>query len=65
MTGIFYDPKSRRLHAVVTCPESGWLLVTHNLDAGLYHCRRIMREWLSPEDLFLVEWTIDRERLSA
>jgi hypothetical protein len=65
MTGIFYDPRTRKLHAVITRPEPGWMLVTHNLEAGLHHCRRIMQEWLTHEDLFGVEWVIHRERLSA
>lgn len=65
MTGIFYDPRTRKLHAVITRPEPGWMLVTHNLEAGLHHCRRIMREWLAPDDLFRVDWFIHRERLSA
>lgn len=65
MSGIFYDPRSRRLHAVQSSPEPGWTLVTHNLDAGGYHCRRIMREWLASEEIFQVDWTIVRERLSA
>jgi len=65
MSGIFYDPSARRLHAVRSTPEPGWTLVTHNLDAGPHHCRRIMREWLPLEEMFRVEWIINRERLSA
>lgn len=65
MSGIFYDPRSRRLHTVRTDPEPGWTLVTHNLDAGLHHCRRIMREWLPQDEVLLVEWSVDRERLTA
>ncbi|MEO8538625.1 MAG: hypothetical protein ABI577_02715 [bacterium] len=65
MSGIFYDPAARRLHAVHTNPEPSWTLVTHNLDANLHHCRRIMREWLPQEELFHIDWTINRERLSA
>jgi hypothetical protein len=62
MSGIFYDPRSRTLHAVRSHPEPGWALVTHNLEAGLHHCRRIMREWLPADEMFRVEWTIRRER---
>jgi len=65
MPGIFYDPVSRRLHAVRSSPDSHWTLVTHNVDAGAHLCRRIMREWLPPEDMCRIEWTIHRERLSA
>ena len=65
MSGIFYDPRSRRLHAVDSSPEPGWTLVTHNLDAGLHQCRRIMREWLPQDEIFRVDWSIDRRRLSA
>jgi hypothetical protein len=53
------------LHAVHANPEPGWTLVTHNLEAGLHHCRRIMREWLPQDEIFLVDWTIHRESRSA
>jgi hypothetical protein len=65
MPGIFYDPVSRRLHAVLNSPDSHWTLVTHNVNAGSHLCRRIMSEWLSPEDMGRIDWTICRERLSA
>ena len=65
MRGIFYDPAERRLHAVLTNPEPGWALVTHNLEASVHHCRRIMREWLSSDDMFRMNWNIERERPSA
>ncbi len=65
MSGIFYDPAGRRLHAVTAGPQPGWALVTHNLDATIHQCRRIMREWVSSEELFRVDWSIHRERLSA
>ncbi len=65
MSGIFYDPAGRRLHAVRTDPEPGWTLVTHNLEASVHHCRRIMREWLSSDEMFRIDWSICRERLSA
>ena len=65
MRGIFYDPRARRLHAVLTDPEPGWTLVTHNLDASVHHCRRIMREWLGADEMFRVDWTINRERMTA
>ncbi|HQW50658.1 MAG TPA: hypothetical protein PL082_01265 [Tepidiformaceae bacterium] len=65
MAGIFYDPVSRRLLAVRATPDSQWTLVTHNVNAGAHLCRRIMSEWLSPEDMVRVEWTVHHERLSA
>ncbi|MGB4862550.1 MAG: hypothetical protein WBO97_08830 [Tepidiformaceae bacterium] len=65
MSGIFYDPRARRLHAVSCDPEPGWTLVTHNLEARPHQCRRIMQEWLAQDELFRIEWTIHRERLSA
>ena len=65
MSGIFYDPAERRLHAVQTDPEPGWTLVTHNLEASVHHCRRIMREWITSDEMFRIDWSICRERLSA
>ena len=65
MSGIFYDPRSRSLHAVQSSPEPGWTLVTHNLEAGLHQCRRIMREWLTQDEVFRVSWSVDRGRRSA
>ncbi|MEI2659847.1 MAG: hypothetical protein V9G11_07855 [Bifidobacterium adolescentis] len=65
MSGIFYDPAERRLHAVQTDPEPGWTLVTHNLEASVHHCRRIMREWITTDEMFRIDWSIRRERLSA
>lgn len=65
MSGIFYDPAERRLHAVQTDPEPGWTLVTHNLEASVHHCRRIMREWINSDEMFRIDWRIRRERLSA
>lgn len=57
MSGIFYDPGARRLHAVQGSPDPCWLLVTHNLNAGPHHCRRIMREWLDPDEILRVDWS--------
>ncbi len=65
MSGIFYDPRSRRLHAVSSGPQPGWTLVTHNLGAGAHHCRRIMQEWLPAEEICRVDWTIRHELRSA
>ncbi|WP_322796842.1 hypothetical protein [Tepidiforma sp.] len=65
MSGIFYDPRTRRLHAVTAHPDPSWTLVTHNLRASVHQCRRIMSEWLSSEELWLVDWHIDRTPLSA
>jgi hypothetical protein len=65
MSGIFYDPTARRLHAIQGTPEPSWTLVTHNLQAGAHQCRRILREWLSADDIWKIDWEISRERLSA
>lgn len=65
VSGIFYDPVARRLHAVYSSPAAGWTLVTHNVNAGSHQCRRIMREWLSADELWQVDWLIERERRSA
>lgn len=66
MSGIFYDPQARRLRAVDSgTPRPEWAFVTHNLDAGEYHCRRIMREWLPNEVLSMIDWSDCRERRSA
>ena len=68
MSGIFYDPKSRNFRRVVGTPETGWTFVTHNLGASAHHCRRIMREWVSSEELIAIDWSgLDgnRDRLSG
>jgi hypothetical protein len=69
MSGIFYDPKSQKLRRVDERPDgrpaADWQFVTHNVDAGLHQCRRIMREWLKPEELGHVEFTCPPEQLSA
>ena len=57
MTGIFYDPQSRRIRRVTERADPSWSFVTHNLGAGEHHCRRIMREWLGVDELFLVDWS--------
>jgi hypothetical protein len=57
MTGVFYDPATRQLIRVTGVPEREWLLVTHDLNPGPNQCRRILREWLSTEDLFCVDWS--------
>lgn len=57
MSGIFYDPGRRNLRRVNGPADPRWLLVTHDLHAGTHHCRRILREWLAPEDLTLVDWS--------
>lgn len=56
MAGIFYDPHARKLHVVSGAPRPGWSLVTHDCAAGLYHCRRILREWLPPEEAIAADW---------
>ncbi|MGI8927673.1 MAG: hypothetical protein ACR2HN_13675 [Tepidiformaceae bacterium] len=57
MSGIFYDPHGRRLRVVQGPAEPGWLLVTHNVQAGTHQCRRILREWLAPADLINIDWS--------
>ncbi len=57
MSGIFYDSRSRRLRKVRGQADPSWTLVTHNLDAGEHQCRRILREWVSPEDLQTVDFS--------
>lgn len=58
MAGIFYDPHARKLHVVAGAPRPGWSLVTHDCAAGLYHCRRILREWLPPEEAIAADWGV-------
>ena len=65
MSGIFYDPRARRLVRVEGKPHPEWQLVTHNIDAGIHQCRRIMREWLQAEELGSVDFTVGPEALSA
>lgn len=57
MTGVFYNPATRQLIRVTGKPERDWLLVTHDLNPGANQCRRILREWLSPDDLFRIDWS--------
>lgn len=57
MSGIFYDPRARRVYAVHGNPEPGWTLVTHNVNAGAHHCRRIMREWLPAHEVAAIDWS--------
>jgi hypothetical protein len=69
MSGVFYNPATRQLLRVVGMPEREWLLVTHHLNPAANQCRRILREWLSTEELFLVDWSCvdarEDERQSA
>jgi hypothetical protein len=69
MSGIFYDAARRRVVRVVGTPDPSWKFVTHDLSPAVNHCRRILREWIPSEDLFLVDWTEitapHRERRSA
>jgi hypothetical protein len=63
VSGIFYDPKARQLHAVEQgTPRPDWAFVTHNLQAGEYQCRRIMREWLPSDVLSTIEWSCFQRR---
>lgn len=62
MSGIFYDPATRRLHNVAEgTADPSWTLVTHNLLATEHHCRRILREILSREDALRVDFTRDEQ----
>jgi len=65
VSGIFYDPKGRRLRSVHGTPDVAWTLVTHNLNAGGHQCRRIMREWLPSDEIVRIDFTVHDERLSA
>jgi hypothetical protein len=58
MSGIFYDPGRKQLHRVSGAPGAGWLLVTHDLDASANRCRRIMREWVTRDELLSIDWHI-------
>jgi hypothetical protein len=57
MSGIFYDPHRRRVVRVQGTPEPTWTFVTHSLTASANQCRRIMREWIPPDELFSVDWS--------
>ena len=58
MSGIFYDPRSRRLRKVRQgFADPAWTLVTHNLEAGEHQCRRILREWVSLEEMRAIDWS--------
>ena len=59
MSGIF-SIQSLESSAALTNPggrRRRLQFVTHNVDAGLHQCRRIMREWVKPEELGPVEFT--------
>ena len=64
MSGIFYDPRTRQLRRVEGKPSADWQLVTHNVDAPLHQCRRIMREWLRSEEIASIDFGMG-EALSA
>jgi hypothetical protein len=55
--GIFYDRQQRTLRVVTESSEPGWVLVTHDAGARPHLCRRIMGEWLTPEELAEVDWS--------
>ena len=65
MSGIFYDPKGRRLRSVQGTADAEWTLVTHNLNAGGHQCRRIMREWLPADEIVNIDFSLGDERRSA
>ena len=57
MSGIFYDPASNRLRVITNGQAPAqWALVTHNTAASDNHCRRILREWLSPQDVRSIDF---------
>ncbi len=64
MSGIFYDSRARQLRKVQGCADPAWTLVTHNLEAGEHQCRRILREWVSPEDMRAIDWSVSERRLA-
>ncbi len=57
MSGIFYDPSTRRVLRVQGTPEPTWTFVTHSLTASVNQCRRILREWISQDELFTIDWS--------
>ncbi|MCS7294846.1 MAG: hypothetical protein NZ761_05570 [Dehalococcoidia bacterium] len=57
MKGIYYDRSRRMVHRVVGQAEPGWTLVTHDLGASVHHCRRILGEWLPPDELRSIDWS--------
>lgn len=57
MKGVFYDPGGRRLIRVTGIPDRQWMFVTHDPNPGTNQCRRILRELLSIEELFLIDWS--------
>lgn len=57
MKGIYYDRLRHTVHRVFGRAEPGWMLVTHDLGASVHHCRRILGEWLSPEELRAIDWS--------
>lgn len=57
MKGIYYDRRSRTVHRVVEGAQPGWTLVTHDVQASVHHCRRILGEWLSPDELRAIDWS--------
>lgn len=65
MSGIFYDPATRRLRAVRGTPHPDWAFVTHNLNANPHRVRRILREWLPSEEIAGIDWSIEEYRQSA
>jgi hypothetical protein len=56
--GIFYDRQGRALRVVIEASEPEWVLVTHDCTASPHLCRRIMGEWLSPEELASIDWSV-------
>ncbi len=58
MRGIYFDWSSRSVHRLNGDElRPGLTLITHDVHASLHHCRRILREWLGPEELRAVDWS--------
>jgi len=63
MSGIFYDPRARRLERVSDgSPRPEWSFVTHNLHASAHQCRRILGEFLPAEALTDLEFGGEQRR---
>jgi hypothetical protein len=66
MSGIFYDPATRRLRAIKHgTVDPAWTLVTHDLAASDHRCRRILAELLPSEEVLLVDFNAQERRETA
>jgi hypothetical protein len=64
VAGIYYDRRAHRLRAVPGAADPEWTFITHNVAAGRHQCRRIMGEWLSPEELASIDWSALERRIA-